>query len=870
MREARSVRFGTRVMAAVVVLAAVSVVVATGPVAQAAPDTRTWVGGTGNLWSTPQNWSPEGPPQDGDALMFPQSPNTWAVDDIPLLTLASISFSGSSSYAIGRTNGAVVTLTGGISSDSTVWNIEFHPSVVLSAGIHDVQVSDQGSHLGFYSFVSGAGGIRKLGTGGATLLAPNTYEGQTLVEAGMLSVGTLSGLGSAAQGTVVSDGATLGIADSLNTQDPVAEPLTLQGPGWDGVGALNTGANLTISGPVELVGTETTILLQHDAVVKMTGGVSGTARLRKMGDGKLWLPGPNTFEGGSRVERGMILVSHANALGPGAVEVVGGATLQVTDNISLPNALAVSGAPVFGAITSVGDNTLEGALTMSGTTSISVDEVGTLVIASPLGGAGTLIKDGWGALLLLAPSTFGGATTVQAGVLVPAAAGGPALPGDVDILPNGTLVLGDDEQLVPSADVTVRPGGVLDAFGSSASFGQLSAESDVFLGVSDPQGGNAFSNVRLTGLSLAGGSLSVVVGGSSPGAHDQFQVNGPISVGTALDVTVASLPPVGSSIVLVVNDGTDAVNGTFWSADWSEELNEGAVFEAGGARFQISYRGGTGNDVTLKRLADVVSTPPPQPIANPGPATPRSGYWMVGRTGNVYAFGDAGSFGNAPVGPTPAVDLEPTPSGNGYWVVDEVGHVFTFGDAGYKGAINGEGLAPGERVTSLSSTAPGGGYWIFTSRGRVVPFGDAAFYGDMSGTALNGPVLDSIPTPSGKGYFMVASDGGIFSFGDAKFRGSMGDSRLNAPVQSLVPDPDGDGYWLVASDGGIFAFAAGFHGSMGGSHLNKPITGMVAYGEGYLMVAEDGGIFSFSNKPFAGSLGANPPANPIVSVAALD
>jgi hypothetical protein len=44
---------------------------------------------------------------------------------------------------------------------------------------------------------------------------------------------------------------------------------------------------------------------------------------------------------------------------------------------------------------------------------------------------------------------------------------------------------------------------------------------------------------------------------------------------------------------------------------------------------------------------------------------------------------------------------------------------------------------------------------------------------------------------------------------------------------------------------------------------------MVAFGNGYLMVAEDGGIFDFSDRPFDGSLGANPPANPVVSVAAL-
>src|SRR5581483_475281 len=41
------------------------------------------------------------------------------------------------------------------------------------------------------------------------------------------------------------------------------------------------------------------------------------------------------------------------------------------------------------------------------------------------------------------------------------------------------------------------------------------------------------------------------------------------------------------------------------------------------------------------------------------------------------------------------------------------------------------------------------------------------------------------------------------------------------------------------------------------------------YGDGYLMVASDGGIFAFSSLPFQGSLGANPPPNPIVGPAPL-
>jgi Calcineurin-like phosphoesterase len=253
------------------------------------------------------------------------------------------------------------------------------------------------------------------------------------------------------------------------------------------------------------------------------------------------------------------------------------------------------------------------------------------------------------------------------------------------------------------------------------------------------------------------------------------------------------------------------------------------------------------------------------------PAAAHSGYWMVGSDGKVYAFGDAKGRGDAQVPPgVEATDLEPTPSGAGYWLVDSRGTVSSFGDARPLGQLDPTRLAAGERVTSLSATPTGQGLWLFTTKGRVFNFGDAAHFGDLTGVALNGPVLDSIPTATGRGYYMVASDGGIFAFGDATFYGSMGNKRLNAPVQSLVPDSTGAGYWLVASDGGIFAFGdAPFRGSMGSVRLNRPVTGMVRYGTGYLMVGEDGGIFNFSDRDFAGSLGADPPAHPIVSVAAL-
>ncbi|HEV7864470.1 MAG TPA: hypothetical protein VGR20_17305 [Acidimicrobiia bacterium] len=265
------------------------------------------------------------------------------------------------------------------------------------------------------------------------------------------------------------------------------------------------------------------------------------------------------------------------------------------------------------------------------------------------------------------------------------------------------------------------------------------------------------------------------------------------------------------------------------------------------------------------------TTPPHiQPPAPGGSGTshPTTGYWMLGADGKVYPFGEAKTAAAGPAG-IAAVDLEPTPSGQGYWILTADGKVTPSGDAPAVGNLDVTRLSTGEQVTSLSATPSGKGYWIFTNRGRVVAFGDAAFHGDVSALKLNGPVLDSVATPTGAGYYLVASDGGIFAFGDARFAGSMGGRHLNAPVQSLVPDSDGKGYWLVASDGGIFAFDAPFRGSMGATRLAKPVTGMVRYGDGYLMVGADGGVFNFSSSPFAGSLGGHPPAQPIVSVAAV-
>ncbi|MGH9011115.1 MAG: hypothetical protein ACRDYF_14875, partial [Acidimicrobiia bacterium] len=380
----------------------------------------------------------------------------------------------------------------------------------------------------------------------------------------------------------------------------------------------------------------------------------------------------------------------------------------------------------------------------------------------------------------------------------------------------------------------------------------INAHLDKPRGITGDSAGNLYvaeeHGSRIRRINLGSGLINTIAGDGS--ILEQRSNGGSLAIkgdpeGNALEAQFAML-----------HDIQVAPDGSLWIAD-SRNNRVRAMADVANAPGAVIPTGG-------------IAPPPPPPggCTSNCPAPGKSGYWMLGEDGKVFAFGDAATMGDA-VGRIPsgakAVHIEPTPNFGGYWINDDRGGVHAFGNAAGLGGLPGGTLQSGERVTSLSTTPTGAGYWLFTSKGRVFTFGDAQKFGDLAAITLNGPIQSSIPTPSGKGYFMVGSDGGVFAFGDAVFRGSMGATKLNQPVMSLVPTSSGLGYWLVASDGGIFAFGdSKFRGSMGATKLNKPVVGMVRYGAGYLMVGADGGIFSFSDKPFVGSLGANPPARPIV------
>ena len=217
-----------------------------------------------------------------------------------------------------------------------------------------------------------------------------------------------------------------------------------------------------------------------------------------------------------------------------------------------------------------------------------------------------------------------------------------------------------------------------------------------------------------------------------------------------------------------------------------------------------------------------------------------------------------GTFASSAASADPGADAArgpaiASPIETNYWLATATGDVLAFGSAGSYGSIHGPLNKP---IVGMAPTRDDKGYWLVGSDGGVFSFGDAQFHGSTGAIRLNRPIVGMAPTRDGKGYWLVASDGGVFSFGDAHFYGSTGAMRLNQPVVGMVPTRDDKGYWLVAADGGIFSFGnAAFHGSTGSMPTGDPAEKVVPSrsGNGYWVVDQNGTAY-----PFGDAQGAPP------------
>jgi autotransporter-associated beta strand protein len=401
-------------------------------------------------------------------------------------------------------------------------------------------------------FQNGAS-LTKAGTGMLVMAGANTYTGGTILNAGVVRLGSAEVAGTSgplgASGVITLGGGTLQHT-STNT--------------FDYSSRFSTAANQSYR-----VDTNAQNVTWATALTS-SGGV-----LVKLGAGALTLGVANSFSGGTTLSAGTLRVGNNAALGTGAVALNGG---TLSSDSSTTRTLA-NNLTVGGDVT-LGDATNTGALTLSGTVGLGgATRVLTVASAVTLTGAvsnGGLTKAGSGTLTLSAAATHAGGTTVNAGTLRV----GVASTFTTSMLGTGAVTIngGILQTLNPHQfgyepgtynTLTINDGGTLATGGN-----------DQFVGVLTLN-----DNASITGsggyIGLASGSLTYT--GSS--ANKQATIAPSISLGS---------PGVGAAVTFTVN-GTNAagdlvLNNSIWQ-------DGGSLTKAGAGTLVLNgtntYSGGT-------------------------------------------------------------------------------------------------------------------------------------------------------------------------------------------------------------------------------------------------------------------------------------
>ena len=209
-----------------------------------------------------------------------------------------------------------------------------------------------------------------------------------------------------------------------------------------------------------------------------------------------------------------------------------------------------------------------------------------------------------------AASIFNGNVNVQANErLVKNGAGGLRLVSNTGSTFLGTMVINQGnvtfaDNFSSMDNLTVSGGSVSGAGSVGKVFGLAGS---ILPG--DTVGALTTNNLSLNSLTTLGIGIVTIPSGT----NDSLIVNGSVLLNNSVLSVSVTLPStqilsVGNSFTIVKNDSTDLINGTF--------LNQlqGSFYIVGNYTFQISYTGGTGNDVTLT-VTSVVS---PAVVVVPG------------------------------------------------------------------------------------------------------------------------------------------------------------------------------------------------------------------------------------------------------------
>ncbi|MCA9330749.1 hypothetical protein KC957_01770 [Candidatus Saccharibacteria bacterium] len=223
--------------------------------------------------------------------------------------------------------------------------------------------------------------------------------------------------------------------------------------------------------------------------------------------------------------------------------------------------------------------TLSGTVTANGT--VKLNSRGDVVISNSLGGGSITVQDG-----SLGSLTINGQVTQpsQEVATINTSQKCTDLYTDTSVNPNSKYII-----TVNCVARNFYVGGIIMGTGK---VGAVTIQNGGVIAPGMSPGVLSTSNLVFE----EGGVYKFEVAGSEAGQYDQINVTGLVTLGNGtLQVLPLSsfVPTPGQQFIIINNDGTDAVEGTF------SGLAEGSVVSMDNVSFTISYKGGDGNDVVL-------------------------------------------------------------------------------------------------------------------------------------------------------------------------------------------------------------------------------------------------------------------------------
>jgi autotransporter-associated beta strand protein len=470
---------------------------------------RRWIGDAfEDTWSAEDNWSPSGPPQDGDTLIFGNNASHQSNrNDLQNLRVQSIVFDGTSGgYSL---RGNAVRLNADITAAHTSGfnNVRFDVQFSSGGGVFNVVRGGRleiagavtlanggtliaftfGTNLTISGPILGDGGLEKLGEHALFLsgTAANTYTGSTVIKGGTAYLGKTSGARAISSRVIVGDNTPLNcrLADLEGGQYPAAmemfvgnrgrwaltngatvSSLTLDRGKILGEGLLNLLCDVTNRGFAEIdcslfLGNQSRIfhteyvesdisqLVVNGHIIGPSGGANPPG-LIKDGPGFLRLRNQNTYSGPTIIDHGEIYVEHGQALGTATGETrlkpFGDLVFNAFGPLTVSEPLVAEGGNVYFQC----DVTLNGSVTLNHGCAFSGFNENRLDISGPIVGAQGLGI--WGGTVRLsgaAPNTFAGDVEVFPGsAFASAAVLELAKPNDVPGVPTALILRGFDNR----------------------------------------------------------------------------------------------------------------------------------------------------------------------------------------------------------------------------------------------------------------------------------------------------------------------------------------------------------------------------------------------------------------------------------------